>query len=121
MIKKTMESKISETFLNFSMPLLEAMGNKATKQQIENVLRITYSVWNSVNFDAIAGGTKYVTMLRKTIEKDPSAGIIIEELIARKRNDFGDDVRVIGEYSLRKVRGEWRLRADARDPSGIKL
>jgi len=60
-------------------------------------------------------------MLRKTMEKDHTGRILLEELITRKRNVFGDDVRVTGEYNLRKIRGEWRLRADARDSSGIKL
>jgi hypothetical protein len=70
MKKKIIERKISETLFDFSMPLLEAIGNRASKQQIENVLRITYSVWNAVNFDSINSGTKYVTMLRQTMEKD---------------------------------------------------
>ena len=121
MKQKTIERKISETFLDFSMPLLDAIGNGATKQQIESVLRITYSVWNAVNFDSVKSSTKYVTMLRQTMEKDLIGRGVIEELIIRKRNEFGDDVRLIGEYSLRMVKGEWRLRADVRDPSGIKL
>jgi hypothetical protein len=121
MKQKTIERKISETFLDFSMPLLDAIGDGATKQQIESVLRITYSAWNAVNFDSIKGGTKYVMMLRQAMEKDFMDRAIIEELIVRKRNDFGDDLRLIGEYSLRMVKGEWRLRADVRDPSGIRL
>jgi hypothetical protein len=121
MKKKIIERKISGTLLDFSMPLLEAIGNRASKQQIENVLRISYSVWNAVNFDSINSGTKYVTMLRQTMEKDLVGRGVIEELIKRKRNEFGDDLRLIGEYSLRMVKGEWRLRADVRDPSGIIL
>ena len=121
MNNKISERKISETLLDFSMPLLESIGDGATKQQIESILRITYSVWNAVNFDSIKSGTKYITMLRQTMEKDLIGRGIIEELIKRKRNEFGDDLRLIGEYSLRMVKGEWRLRADVRDPSGIKL
>jgi hypothetical protein len=121
MKQKTIERKISETFLDFSMPLLKAIGNGPTKQQVERVLSITYSVWNAVNFDSIKNGTKYVTMLRQTMQNDLIGKGVIEELIKRKRNEFGDDLRVIGEYSLRMVKGEWRLSADVRDPSGIKL
>ena len=121
MKQKNIARKISETLLDFSMPLLDAIGHGATKQQIESVLRITYSVWNAVNFDSIKSGTKYVTMLRQTMEKDLIGRGIVEELILRKQNQFGDDLRVIGEYGLRKVKGEWRLRADVRDPSGIEL
>jgi hypothetical protein len=119
MKQKTNERKISETLLDFSMTLLNAIGDGATKQQIENVLRVTYLVWNAVNLDTVKGGTKYVMMLRQTIGKDSIGRLVVEELIARKQNEFGDDLRLIGEYSLRMVKGEWRLRADVRDPSGI--
>jgi hypothetical protein len=119
MKQNTTERKISETFVDFSMTVLDAIGNGATKQQIESVLRITYLVWNAVSFDTIKGGAKYVMMLRQTIGKDFIGRSIIEELIVRKQNEFGDDLRLIGEYSLRMVKGEWRLRADVRDPSGI--
>jgi hypothetical protein len=81
MKQKLIERKISETFLDFSMPLLVAMGDGATKQQIESVLRITYSVWNAVNLDSIKGGAKYVMMLRQAMEKEFLDRAIIEELI----------------------------------------
>ncbi len=103
------------------MPLLAENGKGATKQQFEKALRITYSVWNAVNFDTIRGDTKYVTKLRQTMEKDLLGRALIEQLIARKRNEFGDDLRIIGEYSIIVVKGQNRLRADVRDPSGMKL
>ena len=115
----TAERKISETLLDFSMTVLNAIGDGVTKQEIESVLRITYLVWNAVNLDTLKGGTKYVMLLRQTIGKDFIGRIVVEELIARKQNEFGDDLRLIGEYSFRMVKGEWRLRADVRDPSGI--
>ena len=43
--------KISETFLEFSSPLLDAIGQAATRDQVEKVLQITYSVWNSIVLD----------------------------------------------------------------------
>ena len=59
MKQKNIARKISETLLDFSMPLLDAIGHGATKQQIERVLRITYSVWNAVNFDSIKSGNLF--------------------------------------------------------------
>lgn len=92
---KTIERKISETFLDFSMPILDTIGHGVTKQKIESVLRISCSVWNAVNFDSINGGVKYVTMVRQAMEMDFIGRGVIEELIMRKRNEFGDDLRVI--------------------------
>ncbi|MBW2431631.1 MAG: hypothetical protein JRF56_21960 [Deltaproteobacteria bacterium] len=51
-------TKISETLLEFSSPLLDATGQAATKNQVEKVLQITYSVWNSIVLDKVRGGEK---------------------------------------------------------------
>jgi hypothetical protein len=46
--------KISETFLEYSSPLLDAIGQAATKDQVEKVLQITFSVWNSIEKRGVA-------------------------------------------------------------------
>ena len=112
--------KISETFLEFSLPLLEAIGPAATKDQVEKVLQITYSVWNSIVLDTVKGGEKNISLLRETIEGDQMASSMIEQLISRKTELYADDLRIIGEFNVTKKKGEWRLRADARDPSTIR-
>jgi hypothetical protein len=111
--------KISETFLNFSSPLIDSIGEGATKYQVEQVLKITYTVWNATILDEVKGITNHIPMLRQTVENDPMSSALIEQLIDRKKEMFADDLRVIGEYSLTQKKGEWRLRADARDPSTI--
>jgi DNA-binding HxlR family transcriptional regulator len=112
--------KISETFLEFSSPLLDAIGQSATKDQVEKVLQITYSVWNSIVLDAARGGEKNISMLRETIKDDQIGSTMIEQLISRKMELYADDLRLIGEFSISQKRGKWRLRADARDPSTIR-
>lgn len=111
--------KISETFLDFSSPLLNAIGEGATKHQGERILQITYTVWNAIVLDTVKGNTEHISMLRQAVKDDPVNSALIEQLIARKKDMFADDLRVIGEYSLIQKKGEWRLRADARDPSTI--
>jgi len=44
---------------------------------------------------------------------------LIEQMITRKRDMFSDDNRLIGEYRVTQKKGEWRLWAEARDPSNI--
>ena len=112
--------KISETFLEFSSPLLDAIGQAATKDQVEKVLQITYSVWNSIVLDTSSGFQKNISMLRETIKGDQMASAMIEQLISRKMELYADDLRLIGEFSITQKKGEWRLRADARDPSKIR-
>ncbi|MCK7518455.1 MAG: hypothetical protein MZV64_12425 [Ignavibacteriales bacterium] len=49
------DRKISEAFLDFSSPLLDTLGEAATKDEIDKILRITYTVWNAVVIDAVKG------------------------------------------------------------------
>ena len=118
--RKFSNRKISETFLEFSSPLLDSIGQAATKDQVEKVLQITYSVWNSIVFDTIRGSEKNISMLREAIKGDQMASAMIEQLISRKMEFYADDLRIIGEFSITQKKGEWRLRADARDPSAFR-
>ena len=110
------DRKISETFLDFASPLLDALGAKATKDQIEEVLKIAFTVWNSVVFDTVNGNTRYVAKLRELAAAESETRALVEQMISRKQTMFTDDHRLIGEYSVRHKNGEWRLRAEARDP-----
>ena len=87
---------------------------------MEKVLQITYSVWNSIVLDTIRGSEKNISMLRETIKGDQMAFAMIEQLISRKMELYADDLPIIGEFSISQKKGEWRLRADARDPSTIR-
>ena len=108
--------KISETFLAFAAPLLEAAGGKATKKQVERILKTAFTVWNSVVFDTINGNNHYVTEIRQLTVGDPASSMLVEQMIDRKNTMFPDDQRLIGEYKLTKKPGEWRLWAEAREP-----
>lgn len=115
------DGKISEAFLDFSLPLIDTMGSGATQEQIEKVLQITYTVWNSVVIDKVKGNSRHVSALRKTLKDDPVSSALIEQLISRKIDAFANDLRIIGEYKIvQKRRGNWCLRADARDPSEFR-
>jgi hypothetical protein len=107
-------NKISEAFLEYSFPLLDELGPNATKEQVEKVLQITYTVWNAVVMDMANNNSEYVSLLRKSMKKDPITISIIEQFIERKNDLFSDDLRVIGNYSVKETNNEWRLRAEAR-------
>ena len=70
--------------------------------------------------DTVKGGEKNISLLRRTIDGDQMASSMIEQLISRKIELYADDLRLIGEFNVKKKKGEWRLRADARDPSTIR-
>ena len=109
--------KISEAFLEFSSPLLKTLPKPATKQDIDKILRITYTVWNAVVFDKVFENTDYISDIRATFKHDKEGSSLIDYFITRKNELFGDDLRIIGEYKIIMDGHKWRIRADARDPS----
>lgn len=114
------DRKISETFLDFASPLLEAEGRNPTKHEAEQVLKVAFTVWNSVVLDSVNGNTKYTEKLRQLTSDDPLSAALVEKMISRKQDIFSDDHRLIGEYKLSSKKGELRLRAEARSPAGSK-
>lgn len=111
------DRKISETFLEFAMPLIELEGSDASKQDIEDILKIAFTVWNSAVLDAANGNDCRVTRMRELTVSDPLSAALMEQMLSRKISEFADDQRLIGEYALFQKNGEWRLRVEARDPS----
>jgi hypothetical protein len=109
--------KISETFQRFAEPLAEAVGEEITKDRYEEILKIAFTVWNAVVFDTHAGNGNFVSQLRQWMSGNPLAAAMVEQLIQRKKLHFADDQRVIGRYELVQKNGEWRLWAEARDPT----
>jgi hypothetical protein len=112
--------KISEAFLDFASPLLDPLGAGATDDQLDQALKIAFTVWNAVVYETVNGNTRYVEMVRQLTAHDMEMAAFTQQLIARKRQLFGDDHRLIGEYKLTRKDGELRLRAEARDPRSTK-
>jgi len=101
------------------MPLIDSLGDSPTQNQIEKILQLTYTVWNSVVLDEVRNNGNNIDKLKSLLNNDFESITIVEELILRKRKLFPNDLRLIGEYSLRKEDEEWRLRVEARDPYTI--
>jgi hypothetical protein len=108
--------KISETFLEFAAPLLDPLGAEATEHELENALKIAFTVWNAVVFDAVDHSRGWLDQVRDLVGHDPRVRALVEQLIARKQRLFGNDHRLIGKYQLVRRQGELRLRAEARQP-----
>lgn len=110
------DRKISDTFLQFAEPLLESMGPNLSEAQMEQPLKIAWTVWNAVVYSEVAQNNRMLELLRTSLDQAPEVKVIVEALIERKRTLFGDDDRLIGEYELFHKDGEVRLRAEARAP-----
>ncbi len=115
--KKFPDRKISETFLHFAEPLLDAHGPRATLAQMEESLKLAFTIWNAVVFDDAVGDSHFIDGVRSHTAHDCDLAAFVEFLIFRKRSVFGHDHRLVGEFKLRRNGGEWLLRAEARDPT----
>jgi hypothetical protein len=110
------DRKISETFLQFAEPLLEALGPNLSEAQMKRPLNVAWTVWNAVVYADAAKNNHTLELLRSSTDQAPEAEALVEALIERKRTLFADDHRLIGEYEVFHKDGELRLRAEARDP-----
>jgi hypothetical protein len=110
------DRKISETFLHFAEPLLEPLGRGATVDQMEQTLKIAFTVWNGVVYDKVNGNSHYLDMARKLTCHDRRIAALVEQLIARKHKLFGNDDRLVGEFKFIRKGGNLHLRAEARNP-----
>ena len=114
------DRKISETFLHFAGPLLDAHGPRASAAQMEQSLRLASTIWNAVVYEDAAGNTQFIDSVRKDTAHEPGLAFFVAQLIARKRSLFGDDHRLVGEFKLRSEGDQWILRVEARDPTSTR-
>jgi len=73
-------------------------------------------VWNSVVFDTVNGGDQFVSMIEKATAVMPSGRQLLDQLIRRKKEAFGEDLRLIGEYKVTYENGDLHVWAEARIP-----
>lgn len=111
------DRKISETFLDFAEPLLDAHGPRATAAEMEQSLQLAFTIWNAVVYEDAANNRRFIDSVRKLTAHERELAALVEQLITRKRRLFGDDHRLVGEYKLRREEGRWILRAEARAPT----
>ncbi|HXV59942.1 MAG TPA: hypothetical protein VEK15_04555 [Vicinamibacteria bacterium] len=110
------DRKVSETFLDFAAPLLQAMPADALEEGFERALKVAYVVWNAVVYADVAGDARFLRDVRRGVEAKPELARLVESLIHRKRSLFGGDWRCIGRWEVRKTADGFDMRADARDP-----
>ena len=69
------DRKISETFLHFAEPLLQGLGPDATKHQMDEALKIAFTVWNAVVYEMANGETRFLDMLRESMAPRPDQAV----------------------------------------------
>jgi hypothetical protein len=108
--------KISETLIDFAAPIVAMLDEHTREDQIRSGFIIAVTVWNALVFDAVRGDEKYLSMLRRSLGERLDSDPMVQTLIRRKRERFGDDMRAIGDHTVTYQGGDLRVWAEARDP-----
>jgi hypothetical protein len=85
-------------------------------KELQHILMIGFTVWNSVTFADAVGKDTPMKEISKILKEKPDCRPLIERLIERKKTLYGDDNRLIGDYQVRTVNGEVRLKVEAGSP-----
>lgn len=109
------DRKISETFLHFAAPILHL----SSETHARKALQVAFTVWNAVIFADALNDQRHLNEIRRLTAEKPDIGLPLEDLIARKRDLFADDERLIGDWELTRTADGFNLRADARDPHSL--
>jgi hypothetical protein len=108
--------KISETFLDFAGPLLQELPSEAPEERARVALEVAYAAWNAVIFADVLKDNRYIEQIRSLTAETPESGMLMEQLIARKRALFAEDARLIGMWEVTRTADGINLHADARNP-----
>lgn len=107
--------KISLALIEFAEPLINELPPGYSKKDLETILRLAVCVWNSCVLDQWHKTNEHVAAVRKQIAKGQGLEVVvIEALITRKIQLFGDDNRAINNESVVVKNGEFVVRAQAR-------
>jgi hypothetical protein len=108
--------KISLTLIKYAEPLINELEAGYSKCDLEGVLQLATCIWNACVLDQWRGTTEHVEAVRRQISKvDNSIPVaIVEALIVRKKQRFGNDPRGITNECVIVKNGEFVVRAEAR-------
>lgn len=112
--RKKPKKRFSATFLAFAKPAFDRKHIQPETPTGETLLRTCWAVWNAVVFADIGGEPDHLEQLRDPANVSPASRILIDWLAERKRTHFAAERWLVGDCTLKQVRGEWRLRIEAR-------
>lgn len=97
--------KASEVFLEYVNPYiqmyLEEKG-KATLDEIEEMLKLPWIVWNAIIMQDKKSKVDFMTSIRLAIKNLPAgANMLIESMIDRKLKEFAKYRYMLGDFNLR--------------------
>lgn len=119
--KNESHDKISETLINFALPLLELVDEETSQRQLTHAFMLVVTVWNAVVESEVNKDSSYLDELRTPLVKEDFGDYalsMVEALISRKKELYPNDLRMISDYSLKYDAGELHVEAVATSIEG---
>ena len=113
------DRKISETFLQFAAPIIHDLPSEAPEHRAREALQVSFTVWNAVIFADVLNDHGHLDEIRRLTAGNPEVGLLVDQMIARKRALFADDERLIGDWEVTRTPEGINVLADARDPHSL--
>lgn len=107
---------ISLTLIEYAEPLLNDLEDGYSQHDLEGVLKLATIIWNACVLDQWYSTNEHVEAIRQQMSKAESSvpAAIVESLIVRKQQCFGNDPRAITNECVIVKNGEFVVRAEAR-------
>lgn len=108
-------TKISGTILEFGKELIFSLPNNYSKAELESAMLIIITIWNAIVLDGWNKNDECEKKLISLMEGLPrKMQIIIKRLIKRRKKEFANDPRAVGNHWVIEKNGELVFRCEAR-------
>jgi hypothetical protein len=117
--------KISETIVEFGDALIRQLDPDQPYDVVRSTFETVILVWNA-HVMAIPrwGQPRFLAELHTRLQDPQMPAPMVEALKAlsqRRLEQFATDARAVGEWSIAREAGHWRLRCDARAPGAASF
>lgn len=114
--------KLTETLLDFARPMLDALPG-ADARSVRTLLQFSIRIWNAFVDEETGGSAGFLDEIRAELVAGRAPAEIIDwhdTLVARKRELFSGDLRMVGNWDLRQDRGGFHVEMETRVSAALQ-
>jgi hypothetical protein len=114
--------KLSETLLEFARPLVDADPGRIDEHRMRTLLGFAINVWNLVVAEEVRGSANDVAEVRTELAPDQIPAEVLawfDRLVVRKREHFHGDLRLVGNWRVRRGRDRMDIEMESRVPQAL--
>ena len=107
--------KLSQNVLEFGKAIINELPEGYSRKELEAALTLIVTVWNAVIIDTNNNDKVFEKDLISRLENEPKeAQLAIKRLIKRKKVKFKNDLRLVGDNSVKDTMDGYSFICEAR-------